>query len=390
MIGALFWVSAGLVAYVYAGYPILITLAALMRHPRPWPEGPLPKVTLIVAAYNEQAVLAAKLSAILRLDYPRELLQIIVAGDGSNDSTADIARRFSDRGVELVHKPEREGKMAALDRAMTWATGEIIVFSDANNRFRPDAIRHLVAPFSADRVGMTVGYKTAIGDSGLGFSEGAYWKYESHIRSMETRLGCTVGVNGEICSIRRNLLSPAPKGIITDDEWMAHSVIQAGYNVIFCPEAVSHEQISSSAAEENERRSRIVAGRYQVYGRTNRRIPWNRPLVAWMLISHKLLRPLVPLGMIGAALTSVLSVLIPADEGGLLALAGGSGVAMLAAQLVFYGMAAAGPVLQPVFGRLAYVPRFLVDSNVAALRGLWRHLTGGQSAAWVRASRTPQ
>ena len=388
MIGALFWVSVGLVVYVYAGYPILITLAALMRRPRPWPEGPLPKVTLIVAAYNEQAVLAAKLSAILRLDYPRELLQIIVAADGSNDSTADIARRFSDRGVELVHKPEREGKMAALDRAMTWATGEIIVFSDANNRFRPDAIRHLVAPFSADRVGMTVGYKTAIGDSGLGFSEGAYWKYESHIRRMETRLGCTVGVNGEIVSIRRDLFSPAPEGTINDDEWMVQLVIRAGYNIIFCPQAVSHEEISSFAAEETERRSRMIAGRYQAYGHRN--IPWKRPLVTWMLISHKLFRPLVPFGMIGAALASVLAVLIPADDGGLLALAGDSAVATLAAQVVFYGMAAGGRALEPVFGRLAYIPRFLVDSNIAALRGLWRHLTGGQSAMWVQADRTSQ
>jgi len=390
MIGALFWISAGLVVYAYAGYPILVTLAALMHHPRPWPKAPLPKVTLIVAAYNEEAVLEAKLNAILQLDYPPDLLQIVVAADGSDDSTLEITRSFADRGVELVHRPERRGKTAAITRAMTGATGEIAVFSDANNRFRPDAIRHLVAPYSVDHVGMTVGFKMADGATGLGFSEGAYWKYESHIRRMETRLGCTVGVNGEIFSIRRDLFSPAPEGTINDDEWMVQLVIRAGYNVIFCPEAVSHEEISFSAAEETERRSRMIAGRYQVYGRAHRGIPWKRPLVTWMLISHKLFRPLVPFGMIGAALASVLAVLIPADDGGLLALAGGSAVATLVAQVAFYGTAVAGRALEPVFGRLAYVPRFLVDSNIAALRGLWRHLTGGQTPMWVRADRTSQ
>ncbi len=388
MTGALFWASVGLVVYVYAGYPLMVTLAAMARRSHRWPEGPLPKVTLIVAAHNEETVLAGKLEAVLRLDYPSELLQIIVAADGSNDSTPKIARGFADRGVEVFHEPERKGKMAAINRAMPWATGEVVVFSDANNRFRPDAVRRLVAPYSDDRIGMTVGYKTVAGGNGLGFSEGAYWKYESHIRRMETRLGCTVGANGEVASIRRDLFTPAPEGTINDDQWMAHSVIRAGYNVVFCPEAVSYETISASPAEESERRSRMVAGQYQLFGRAHREIPWKRPVVAWMLVSHKLLRPLVPLGMIGAAIASALAVLLPASGGGFASLAGRWGVATLVAQVVFYAMAAAGRRLEPVLGRLGYVPRFLVDSNIAALRGLFRHVTGRQSAIWAQADRT--
>jgi cellulose synthase/poly-beta-1,6-N-acetylglucosamine synthase-like glycosyltransferase len=390
VIGIIFWASVSLVAYVYIGYPVLVTAAASTRSAPRWPEGPLPKVTLMIAAYNEEAVIGAKLERVLHLDYPSDLLQVIVAADGSDDGTVDVARTFEDRGVEVLHRPERLGKMAAINRAMASATGEIVVFSDANNTFAPDAITRLVAPYTDDRVGVTVGYKTVGGASGLGFSEGAYWRYESHIRNMETRLGCTVGVNGEICSIRRDLFRPAPQGIINDDQWMAHMVIRAGSNVVFCPDAVSYEEISATPEEETERRSRMVAGQYQVFARAHREIPWRRPVVAWMLVSHKLLRPLVPFGMIGALAAAILAVGVGIDDGGLVSLAGAWGVAALAAQIAFYGIALAGKRLEGVLGRLAYVPRFLVDSNVAALRGLWRHLRGSQSSIWVRADRQAQ
>ncbi|MEE9299310.1 MAG: glycosyltransferase family 2 protein [Acidimicrobiia bacterium] len=387
MIGWVFWLSVGLVGYVYAGYPLLVTLLAHLR-PRPaWPRAPLPKVTLVIAAYNEEAVLEAKLEAVLQLDYPGELLQVIVAADGSDDSTVTIARRFIDRGVEVVHQPERSGKMAALDRAIAWATGDVIAFSDANNRFHTKAIRRLIAPYADESVGLTVGRKTVGGDSGLGYSEGAYWRYESHIRRMETRLGCTVGANGEIWAIRRDLYRSPPTGVINDDQWIAHAVIHAGFNVVFCPDAVSEEAVSETAADETERRSRMVAGQYQVFSDAS--IPWRRPLVAWMLVSHKLLRLMVPFGMIGAGLAAA-AASVASPGGGLPGLGPPWGATALAAQAGFYGVALAGARLEGPLGRLAYVPRFLVDSNIAALRGLWRHLTGGQSAVWVRADRRPQ
>lgn len=389
MIGLLFWLSALLVAYVYAGYPIVVTIAARLRPERTYPTAPLPKVTLMITAFNEEREIGRKLEEALALDYPRDLLQVIVAADGSTDRTAAIVASFADRGVELVHRPERLGKMAAINRAIGWATGEVIVFSDANNRFDTDAVRHLIAPFAEPRVGVTVGYKTVGGTSALGRSEGAYWRYESHIRRMETRLGCTVGVNGEICAIRADLFRPAPPGTINDDQWMAHMVIRAGYDVVFCPEAVSRETVSASAADEKERRARMVAGQYQVFAGVHREIPWRRPVVAWMLISHKLLRPLVPFGMIGAALGAAAAMMIPPPGGGLLALGVPWATIAVGAQVVFYGMALLGKRLQRLTA-IAYIPRFLVDSNVAALRGLWRHLTGSQSALWTRVERPSQ
>lgn len=387
MSALVFWVSAALVAYVYIGYPVVVTLAAGLRRAPRWPKSYLPKVTLIIAAHDEEREIAAKLDAALALDYPQDLLQIIVAADGSTDTTPDIVRSYAEQKVELVHRPERNGKMAAINRAAMWATGEILVFSDANNRFDADAIRRLVAPFSAKRVGTTVGSKTITSPSALGASEGAYWRYESHIRRMETRLGCTVGVNGEICAIRRDLLREAPEDTINDDQWMAHSVITQGYDVVYCPDAISREPISASAADEKERRSRMVAGQFQIFSRVHRTIPWRRPVVAWMLISHKLLRPLVPFGMMGAAVGALGAVALAPADAGLAGLGTPWGGLAVGGQAVFYGLAAVGPRFGRI-GRLAYIPRFLVDSNIAAARGLWRHLSGRQSASWERVARS--
>jgi cellulose synthase/poly-beta-1,6-N-acetylglucosamine synthase-like glycosyltransferase len=383
VIGVVFWAGAGLVAYTYAGYPLLVTLiSSVFGRDRAYAPH-TPKVTFIVAAYDEESVIDRKLRDTAGLAYPRELLQVIVAADGSDDATVDIARSH---GVEVAHRPERRGKMAAITRALEWATGDVVVFSDANNTLHPDVIDEIVKPFSDPTVGAVTGRKVTGGDSGLGFSEGAYWRYEAHLRRMENRLGCTVGVNGEIFAIRRELFEPAPASVVNDDQWMAHQVIKRGYRVVYRPEAVSEETVSADAVSEAERRSRMVAGQWQVFGRLHREVPWRRPLVTWMLVSHKILRPLVPFGMI-AALGAAFVATVTEPSGGLFALASPWGQITLGAQAGFYAMAAAPGLLRPLLGKAAYVPRFLVNSNYAAVRGLWRHLRGGQSAAWKRAER---
>jgi len=385
--GIIFWAAVALVAYTYAGYPLLLAAMSRLRRSPAWPEY-TPALTLIIAAYNEEAVLPTKLSDTLALDYPADLLQIIVAADGSDDATARIAASFGPR-VEVVHRPERAGKMAAINRAMERARGEVVAFSDANNRYLADALREMARPFSDPDVGAVTGRKTVAAEDGLGYSEGLYWRYESKIRSWETRLGCCVGVNGEIFAIRRSLFRPAPPGVVNDDAWMAQQVINAGHNVVYNARAVSVERVSPTAADEAQRRARIVAGQYQMLGRL-REWPWKRPVVLWELVSHKVLRPLVPFGMIAAAGASLAALFRPGT---------GSGVAGLwylarpwnwlaaGAQAAFYALAAAGGRLGGVIGKVAYVPRFLVDSNLAALRGLARHLKGGQSANWQRIAR---
>lgn len=385
MIGIVFWVSVTVVLYTYAGYPLILTLAAAaFGRDRSYPAS-TPKLSVIIAAHNEQAVIARKLDETLALDYPRELLQVIVAADGSDDDTAAIVSGYADRGVELVHRSERQGKLAAIKRAMEWARGDIVMFSDANNRLHDDTLLEIVRPFVDDSVGAVTGRKAVVGADGLGFSESAYWRYESHLRRMETRLGCTVGVNGEVFAMRRDLFRAPPDGIINDDQWLAADVTLAGYRVVFRPEAVSEEPVSALAAEEVERRSRMVAGQYQAFSRLSR-MPWRRPLVMWMLVSHKLARPVVPFGMTGA-LAAAVAATIASSPGGLLELGGGWGLAALGAQGAFYLAALFGPSLPGRLGRLGYVPRFLVASNLAALRGLWRHLRGAQAVTWRRAER---
>jgi Glycosyltransferases, probably involved in cell wall biogenesis len=160
MSGRLFWFCVATIAYTYAGYPALLTVLARLRPARPFPPfTDLPMVTLLIAAYNEQNVIAAKLENSLALDYPRERLQILVAADGSNDATPEIVARFADQGVELSYRPERAGKMAAILRALPQARGDIVVLSDANNFYSANALRALVAPFADPHVGAVSGAK---------------------------------------------------------------------------------------------------------------------------------------------------------------------------------------------------------------------------------------
>lgn len=389
MIGRLFWLCVGTVGYTYAGYPLALTLLArLRRSPQPFPPA-TPSVTLLVAAYNEEQVIGAKIENSLALDYPPDRLQILVAADGSDDETAAIVGAYAPRGVELSYSPARRGKMAAINRAMARARGEIVVFSDANNMYEPGALCALVAPFADPRIGASTGAKHIV-ESGeaLGASEGLYWKYESFIKKQETRLGSCTGVAGEILAIRRELFELAPERVINDDFYMAMRIVRRGYRCVYVPEARSSEPVSLTAQDEVARRSRIVAGRYQAISLAPSILSLRRPLVAWQVISHKFLRPLVPLAMIGAAAANLAAV-VRAPSGGLARLAPPYSWVMLGLQSAFYGAAWLGGRTGRggVLGKLLYVPTFLVNSNYAALHGLYRFLFGRQNQLWQRVQR---
>lgn len=390
VIGLAFWLAVALVAYTYAGYPLVVwALSRLCRPPR-WPADHLPSVTLVVAAYNEEAVIGRKLEESLALDYPADRLQVIVAADGSDDRTVEIAAGFAGRGVAVLHQPRRAGKMAALTRAVAVAEGDVVAFSDANNRYEPQAIREMAAPFADPRVGAVSGRKVVVEDDALGFSEGLYWRYESALKRWETRLGTTVGVNGEVIAVRRELFRPAPEGTINDDTWIARQVLRGGYRIVYAERAVSTEHVSATAADERERRTRMVSGQFQVLLRWRTELPLRRPLVTWQLVSHKLLRPLVPIWMAVAAVTGVLALLFPGDGSGPAAIATLTppwNWVLLAAQACFYGLAATGDRLSGRLGKVAYLPRFLWNSNLAAVRGMARVLSGNQTPLWDKVAR---
>lgn len=378
----IFGVSVGLILYTYLGYPALLALIA-HRWQRPLQLGSqTPSVTLLIAAYNEEATIAQKLENSLTLDYPADCLQILVAADGSTDRTVHIVTDYASQGVILSYERGRQGKMAAINRAMPQATGEIVVFSDANNFYEADTLRQLVKPFAEANVAAASGAKViAKGDGALGESEGLYWRYESFIKKQETAVHSCVGVAGELLALRRHLFEPPPDDIINDDFYMAARLLQRGYRVVYVPEARSTERISATAQDEMTRRTRIVAGRYQAIWRGREILPWKRPLLVWQMVSHKFLRPLVPLAMIAAGLANLGLAWRPRWGARLL----------LLLQMVFYVTAVFGAFWQAPgkLGKLLYLPTYLVNSNLAALWGLSRFLVGKQTTRWQRVARRP-
>jgi len=369
-----------LCVYVYVGYPVVLWgLSKLYKNPVQTGDS-LPTLSLIIAAYNESAVIGQKIENSLALDYPADKLEIMVVADGSSDDTAEQARYYADRGVVVLHEPERRGKSAALNRGVGLAKGELLVFSDANAYYDVGALKALARNFHDARVGCVSGRKTVVkGESAVGDSEGLYWKYESFIKKRESALHSATGVVGEMTALRRALFTPIPSHIINDDAYLAFQALARGYRVLYEPAAFSWERPSVSARDEVIRRQRINAGRYQLLFEGS----WLKapPLVLFMLVSHKFFRLALPFFMLGAWLGNLALLLTPD--------APAWAWALMTGQAAFYGLAALGALLD-VLGLKAKLPKlatFVVTSNWAALQGLLRYLRGKQSVLWEKATR---
>ncbi len=392
MTGVVFWLAVLFVVYVYAGYPLVLALFARL-HPSP-PEWPVatPAVTLLIAAYNEERVISAKLENCLRLDYPPECLQILVAADGSDDQTVEIVRSFADRGIELSYQPERAGKMSAINRAIPSARHDIVVFSDANNLYRTDTLRALVQPFSDPSVGVVTGQKTMLeAEDHLSQADGLYWRYESFVKQQETLLGCCAGVSGEVLAIRKVLFVPPPAAVINDDLYIALDIIKRGYRVVYVAQAVSSERVSSNERDEIIRRRRIMAGQFQLMAMSPNLLPFRRPRIVWQIVSHKLLRPLVPLGMLCALVANLLALFHVGTSGkpAWFVLDFPYNWIFFGLQLLFYLVALSGTrsTMPGLIGKILYLPTYLLNSNVAALQGLYGYLTHQQTVVWKKALR---
>ncbi|MFO1055790.1 MAG: glycosyltransferase family 2 protein [Dongiaceae bacterium] len=374
----------GAQAFHYAGYPaLLLLLARLRRRPPPAMDGAaLPTATLVIAAYDEAAVIGEKLCNSLALDYPG--LGIVVVSDGSTDGTPGIVAGFREAGVVGLHRPERRGKADAINRGAATAATDIVVLSDANALYAPDAIRRLAAHFADPAVGCVTGRRTvrpAAGTAGAaGAGESLYWRYESKVKQLESRLGSTVAVAGEMLAVRRALLPPLPAGLVNDDAFIALAVLRAGRRVLYEPRALCWEPPSASMRDELVRRRRIAAGRYQLLAHPGW-WPWRRPGPLAMLLCHKLLRLVLPFLMLGALAANLALALWPPMPPLL--------QATLAAQLGFYGLALVGGAAARA-GRRWRIPAaawYLTVGHLGALGGFLRFVGGGQSALWEKASR---
>jgi len=371
----LFWGSAASVVFTYIGAPGLIVARAALR-PRPARSAAIePDVSIVIAARNEAASIGERLANLTALDYPKDRLQVIVASDGSDDATVELARAAASGRTEVLDLG-RVGKADALNEAVARATGEIVVFTDANSSFAPDAVRRLVATFADPDVGGVAGNQvyTPGGATAAEAGERPYWSFDRIIKRAESVAGSTVSATGAIYALRRSLVPTIMAGV-TDDFYTSTSVVDQGRRLVFAEDAIAYEPPAPSAGSEYRRKVRIITRGFRGVAARRRLLdPRRTGFYAVQLGWHKLLRRLMAVPLIVMALTSI-------------SLAGRSRFFLLlaAAQIAGYGTAAAG-LLAPGsrLGRLKPVAlgSFFVMVNLAALRAAVDVLRGKRIERW--------
>ncbi len=371
-----FWAAAALLMYVYIGYPLLLRVAAGLRTRPPRSADILPTVSIVIAAFNESRAIGATIENKVALDYPRDRVQIVVVSDGSTDGTDDIIRTFGDRGVQYLRQDPRSGKTAALNRALAHATGEIVVFSDANSIYDAAAVRRLVRVFADPAVGYATGslaYQTA---SGSLSSEGcgAYMTYENRIRESETAIGSVVGVNGGLDAVRRSLYAPMAAHDLPDLV-LPLRVVEAGFRVVYVADALFAEPALERGRDEYRMRVRVaLRSLWTLYDQWRLLLPWRSGIFALQLWSHKLLRYLAPVLILATfAASGALAVCSPWY--GAIAL-----LHLMVAGLALLGFRAEGRRDLPGW---LFVPYYFTLVNLAALHALWRFARGERHALWA-------
>jgi cellulose synthase/poly-beta-1,6-N-acetylglucosamine synthase-like glycosyltransferase len=382
--GWMFTVGFALTLYVYAGYPLYLAVRARRADPAREGDGSVktgepPRISLIIPAYNEEQVIARKILNSLELDYPPERLEVVVVSDGSSDATEAAAREAAGERVRLVFRADRQGKTACLNAVLPLLGGEIVVFTDANAYFESDALRRLTARFGDPSIGCVMGelrYRRE-GTLNSSLGEGLYWRYENFIKERESRLGSTIVGNGAIYALRRPLCRPLPREVEADvvNPLLA---LGAGYRVVFERAARCWERPAATVREEYSRKTRIITNQIASYlygGRHLRPLPWR---AVFQILSHKVLRWLVPFFM--AAMLAACA----ASPGRELR-------TLLWPQLGFYLLALAGwsweaagrSVPRPLF-----VPYYFCAVNAASVQGLVDFLRGRRRVVWEKAGGT--
>jgi cellulose synthase/poly-beta-1,6-N-acetylglucosamine synthase-like glycosyltransferase len=375
LVAILFWLSAVLLVYTHLGYPLLLAFLVRLKrdtNPRPsaWQADDLPTVSLIVPAYDEEEVIAAKVTNALALDYPRDRLQIVVASDGSSDATAERARAA---GADLVLELPPGGKVAALNAATEQAAGEVIAFSDANSVWARDALRRLVAPFADPGVGYVCGQVRFLDPAGNNL-EGAYWRYEMAVREGESALAGVTAGNGAIYAVRRDAYIPlAPSG--SHDLSFPFRLAKRRLRSLYAPGARAEEKMVPTIEGEFARKRRMMVGLWDIVLGEGMLSPRGYPpLYAFEVVSHRLLRYLSPL----------LHVVALAANAFLL----GEGwfyVATFVLQLAFAVAALLGRAVPIAPFRIA---RYYALTTTSIAAGFWDRLRHGSGGRWEKAEGT--
>ncbi|MDX2128640.1 MAG: glycosyltransferase family 2 protein [Chloroherpetonaceae bacterium] len=398
----LFAALFGLVFYTYLGYGLLLYVVVRVKRLAKYlyyqfsprmnapTSGNLmsdrlaytPRMTMIIAAYNESSVIEEKLRNTFALRYPLSNLSVIVVTDGSTDETPKLVKRYA--GATLLHQDRREGKSAALNRAMSFVTTSIVVFSDANSMLNDDALLELAQAYEDPGVGAVSGEKRIASSEKSGASsagEGIYWKYESLLKKWDAELYSLVGAAGELFSIRTELFHPIPNDTLLDDFMISMQIAKCGYKIAYVPKAYALETASENIREEFKRKVRISTGGVQSILRLADFLnPFEAPKLWWQFISHRMLRwSLTPFALF---LLFPMNLYLMLSEGLIFK-------ALLILQCGFYLLGLLGYLFEKRKLRFKpfFIPFYFLVMNYAVVLGWFRYFRKSQSVLWERSAR---
>ena len=377
MTTTLFWLCLAIVVYTYVGYGLILYLLVFIKRlaikAKPLADitdDCLPEVTLMVCAYNEEDIISEKMSNIHSLDYPADRLHLVWVTDGSTDNTNSILSAYPD--VKIVFSPERRGKSAALKHGIKEVSTEIVMMTDANTILNPGAVREIVRLMQTPKVGCVSGEKKVMAKSDsdkAAQGEGLYWKYESTLKRLDSELYSAMGAAGELCVIRRQLMTDIPDDTLLDDFVISMEIVRMGYKIAYTSKAFAMEYGSADLHEESKRKRRIAAGGLQSSWRLRSLMnPLRHPVVAFQFVSHRVLR---------WTITPVcLFALIPLNT--ILVLSGESIIYTIIwiLQILFYASALAG----------MKISKYFVFMNLNVFRGM-AYLMNNTSGTWEKAKR---
>lgn len=387
----LFWVLLVLVFYSYVGYGlllyVLVAFKKLFKTKKTFFNSEEPEVTLFVAAFNERDYVEEKVKNSFLLDYPKDKLHFLWVTDGSDDGTQDLLAKYSN--IQVLHNPERAGKINAMHRGMKIIKTPIVVFCDANTMLSQNSINEIVTAFNNPKVGCVAGEKRIFNksvDSAAGSGEGLYWKYESFLKKMDSEFYTTVGAAGELFAIRTELFNEVEKDTLLDDFMMSMRIAINGHIIKYVPNAYAYESSSANVKEELKRKIRIAAGAVQSTFRLKQALnPFHDFRLAFQFISHKISRWLfVPFAM---PIIFILNAIIVYNQEYLEV---NVYQIMLLLQILFYLITIVGWFFQSINikAKVFFVPYYIFMMNYASWLGLIRYIKGNQSVNWERAKRS--
>lgn len=384
-----FWTLAGIMFYTYIGYIILLMICSQVKKIASKKESNLNnsaflEVTLLIAAYNEKSVIDEKVKNALTQNYPQDKIHQIWVTDGSTDGSDEVLKKYEN--IIVLHQPQREGKTAAINRAMPFVKTPITIFTDANTMLAPQAILELVAPFNDAKVGCVSGEKRISMnkvENATTSGEGIYWKYESFIKKLESDFGSTLSAAGELFAIRTKLYRPINNNTILDDFVISTNIAKQGFAIKYAPNAFASEKASTTITEEKKRKTRIAAGGFQtLFSKTDMLNPFKFPLLSFQFLSHKVLRwVFLPIALF----------LLPFLNLALLMLYGENHlyIAIFIAQIFFYTLVFVGFLFRNkhTWAKWLFLPYYLFVTNVSIIQGFGRYLSGKQNVKWEKSLR---